>query len=298
MQPAWFKTYLQTPASQQRVSCSGAGIRYQRWASHQQGKPGLLFVHGHAAHCHWWDFIAPAFLAEYDPVAMDLSGHGDSDHRKEYSAAGFAGEIAAVCEAAGLRQPTLVGHSLGGTMVRVAAFLYPELFHSILLVDSVLPATRGESRPLPMPELSRRIYPTLAQGMARFRLRPPQPPPADYILQHIAAHSLQACPPEEASQATGTGYRFKLDRALFAKMVAQAHLPTATEMIRGLKVPVGFIYGKQSRFFPEENIAGLKALIDTDFLYGIDDAHHHVFLDQPLAFIDRLGGILEGLRGV
>ncbi len=304
LQPGWFRTYIQTPASQHSVICAGADIRYRRWISQpsqpeqDKHKPGLLLVHGHTAHSHWWDFIAPAFMTDYEPVALDLSGHGDSAHREEYSAATWAEEIATVCEATGLYQPTLVGHSLGGIMTRVAAFLYPELCHSILLVDSVLPSTPSRRAPPPLPGLRRRIYPTLAQGMARFRLRPSQPPPATYILRHIAARSLQACPMQTTAQESGaeSSYMFKLDRALLAKMVPQTQLPVATEMLKELKMPVGFIYGKQSRFFPPEKIHALSPLIASNLLHGIESAHHHVFLDQPLEFIATLGRLLTQLR--
>ena len=41
---------------------------------------GVALVHGTFAHAHWWDFIAPLLTDEYDVVAIDLPGCGDSDH--------------------------------------------------------------------------------------------------------------------------------------------------------------------------------------------------------------------------
>ena len=92
-------------------------MHYQRWTG-DASKPGLLLVHGHAAHAHWWDFIAPALSVSFDVVAIDMSGAGDSDHRESYSVAGFCDELVAVSNAAGLKNPTLVGHSFGGTVAR------------------------------------------------------------------------------------------------------------------------------------------------------------------------------------
>ena len=308
MPPGWFKKHIQTPATQQCVTHAGVEIAYRRWryqpqeqAPGQPGqaapKPGLLLVHGQAAQSHWWDFIAPGLMNDYELVALDLSGHGDSGHRAEYSATIWAGEIATVCEAAELYRPTLVGHSLGGSMARVAAYLYPDLWHSILLVDSVLPSSPGWRNPPPLTELRPRLYPTLAQGMARFRLRPAQPPPADYILRHIAAHSLRRGAGQATAPTSGatSGYRFKLDRAMLARMLPQPTLPVATEMLQALRVPVGFIYGKKSRFFPPEQQHALSSLIASDLLCGIEAAHHHVFLDQPLTFIATLRQLLHRL---
>ena len=80
-------------------------INYLTWSD--TGKPGLLFVHGHNAHSHWWDFIAPSFSENHQTVAMDMSGMGDSDHRDEYSNDLYAKEIVATADAAGLGEDAI-----------------------------------------------------------------------------------------------------------------------------------------------------------------------------------------------
>lgn len=241
-------------------------------------------MHGHGAHAHWWDFIAPAFTADHDVVAIDLSGSGDSDHREAYSATTFAKEINAVYADCDLASPVIVGHSFGGSMTRITAHLYPELADGIVLVDSVLPAGVGNRTPPPMPRVKTRYYETLSSAVRRFRLRPPQPCDNDFIVEHIANHSLKRTP---------QGFAFKLDQAVFAKMTVDENpLPAAQEMVRSLHIPVGFIYGLQSRFFPAVVVDELETLIDDHLLIGIPDAHHHVFLDQPLAFTHALKTLL------
>ena len=44
-----------------------------------------MLVHGGAAHSRWWDHIAPMLTEGWRVVAVDLSGHGDSDRRDHYS---------------------------------------------------------------------------------------------------------------------------------------------------------------------------------------------------------------------
>ena len=281
MQPQWFRQYIEHHPGHRRVQSDGAGIHYQHWQN--PGKPGLLFVHGHGAHAHWWDFIAPAFAATHDIVALDMSGSGDSEHRGEYSATLFAREIITVAEDAGLVSPTIVGHSFGGAMTRVAAHLYPGALSGIILVDSSIPNRKGSRRAPPMPRRRERTYPTLEEGMRRFRLRPPQACQHRYLLDHIAAHSLRA---------TDQGYQFKLDTALFAKMQHAEDLPAAADMVKGLAIPVGFIYGGNSRFFPEAEVRALRRIIPPSAIRSLADAHHHVFLDQPLKFIEGVQELL------
>ena len=77
--PQWFKDALAIKPESSFVEVSGARIHYLRWGD--RARPGLLLVHGNAAHAHWWDFIAPFLARDYNVAAMDLSGMGDSDWR-------------------------------------------------------------------------------------------------------------------------------------------------------------------------------------------------------------------------
>lgn len=282
MAPQWFTNRIRETAENRTIRVSGADLNYLHWPN--PGKPLLVFVHGHAAHAHWWDFIAPAFRQDYDIIAPDMSGSGDSEHRDQYSASGFAEEIIRCGEHAGHSSMTIVGHSFGGSMTRIVAHLFPESVDGIVLIDCAVPAQKGSRTPPPMPRTRERYYPDLYQGMRRFRLRPPQPAPADYILEHIAKHSLRE---------TERGFQFKLDAAVFAKMKATESFPSAAEMVADLSMPVGFIYGGKSRFFFPEAISALEQLIKPPLLSRIDEAYHHVFLDQPEQFTDQLALILK-----
>ncbi|MDA0979246.1 MAG: alpha/beta hydrolase [Proteobacteria bacterium] len=283
--PAWFDRFLRDTPTSRSTTVEGARIAYLHWEN--PGAPGLVFVHGHAAHAHWWDFIAPAFHETCNVLALDLSGAGDSDHRQAYSVRQFAAEILACIDDAGLGRAHLVGHSFGGTLSRIAAWLHPDAFRSLVLVDSMIPATRGARTPPPLPRSRTRHYPTIEEAVRRFRLRPPQPASHDYIISHIARHSVR----REAA-----GYVFKLDAAVFAKMLPDESLPAATEMIRDLGIPAAMIYGDHSRFFPAEAIPFLHTLLPEDNIVAIADAHHHVFLDQPLAFNEALAGLLADFQ--
>jgi pimeloyl-ACP methyl ester carboxylesterase len=296
--PDWFQAFTTLPRNDHSITVDDAAIHYQTWDQTQdqtrdqfqydhKSKQSLLFVHGHAAHSHWWDFIAPAFIENYRVAAMDMSGAGDSDHRDQYSARGFAEEIYQVARTLG-EKTIVVGHSLGGTMTRVCGHLFGKDLGGIVIIDSNISSSRGNRTPPPMPKKKERVYPSLATGMRRFRLRPAQPPPADYVGQYIATHSLKE---------SDAGYSFKLDPAVFAKMTQASaeSLPDAVTMIKEMPCPVGFIYGEQSVFFPQVNVEQLKSLFAEDLLKGIADAHHHVFLDQPQAFCQELAAILSTL---
>ncbi len=284
MSPNWFATHLEQQPTVADFELEGARLSYRHWRD--DDKPGLVFVHGHAAHARWWDFIAPAFQDTYSVAALDLSGSGDSDHRAAYSPQLFAREIIGCIESSGMGTATVVGHSFGGTLTRSTAFLYPERINAVILADSHIPTQKGARRPPPLPRGAVRNYPSLAEAVRRFRLRPPQPPPEDFILNYIAEHSIKE---------TAEGWCFKYDSAVFAKMTGDGDLPVAADMIRSLQPPVALIYGALSRFFPPSVVATLPDLLPAELTIGIPQAHHHVFLDQPRLFIDALENLLSVL---
>jgi pimeloyl-ACP methyl ester carboxylesterase len=293
MTPTWFTENLNHQPSEHFVDVRGAKIHYLNWLN--PGKPGLLFIHGHAAHAHWWDFIAPGLATDYSIAAIDLSGSGDSDHRKLYSTEIFAEEIAAVIAAEGWDDVSLVAHSFGGVMARCTTFLYPGLIQTMVLVDSVVngrarnaKATEKASRsPRRSGATQERIYETISEGQRRFRLKPPQPCENAYIIDHISRHSLKKTP---------TGYTFKLDRKLFPKLQASPNLPNGLQMVQSFMGTKGFVIGEDSHFFTGVNTSNLEALQSLNpgkYLQVISGARHHVFLDKPQSFVRSLKTLLS-----
>ena len=284
--PQWFQQAIDHVPKSHWLSVLEKTIHYQTWHSDRmQSKRALLFVHGHAAHTHWWDFIAPQFSQQFKVAALDLSGNGDSEHRDKYLASQFATEIAAVASQLG-EDTIVIAHSFGGSMARIAAHLHPGSFSGLILVDSVISNHRRETIvPTEIPAAKIRHYPTVEEAARRFRLRPPQPKPADYLISHIAKHSVRA---------TDLGVQFKLDPQIFAKMwPEEMPLPDGASMLRGLKIPCAYVYGAQSRFCPPEALVLLKQLFVPSELVEVTNAHHHLFLDQPTQFVEKLRVLLD-----
>jgi pimeloyl-ACP methyl ester carboxylesterase len=58
-------------------------------------------------------------------AALDLGGHGDSDHRESYTMAEWADEVLALRSSIGCSgNPVLIGHSMGGFVSIVTAALH------------------------------------------------------------------------------------------------------------------------------------------------------------------------------
>jgi pimeloyl-ACP methyl ester carboxylesterase len=285
--PDWFFTAVETPWDERRVEVDGCDVVYQQWRDAPLDAPPLLFIHGMNAHSHWWDFIAPQFQPHYRCAAMNLTGMGDSDYRYEYTGSTWAEEIRSVCDHAGFGSDViLVAHSFGGYMSVKAAGLYPDRFGGLVLVDS------GIRHPDdPPPERTQmggraKAYPDRETALARFRLQPPQPCANTYILEYIARHSLVP--------VDGGGWAWKFDEDLPSSMKDVLRTP---EEYRELRLPLGLIYGADSELFSSRTLDYMRELVPQDFpAVALPDAQHHLFLDQPLAFVAALRELLGNLR--
>jgi pimeloyl-ACP methyl ester carboxylesterase len=282
--PEWFFTAVETQSEKHSVEVDECDVCYQHWGD--RSKPALLLIHGMYAHSHWYDFIAPQFLEDYQVAAMDLTGMGDSDFRYNYDSVTFANEIVAVCDDAGFDNNVIVAaHSFGGYMATRAAGLYPDRFGALILIDSGI---RHPDEPIPdRPQMGGRAksYPDKRTALGRFRLQPPQPCANEYILEYIARNSLMP--------VDGGGWAWKFDDDL---PVTMKDIERQPEDYTALTLPFGLIYGKDSELFSQMTLDYMRELIPQDFpAIGIEDAQHHVFLDQPQAFVDALKTLCKQL---
>ena len=281
--PTWFADVVaQTPESA-FVDVEGAKVHYLRWGD--RTKPGLLLVHGNAAHAHWWDFIAPFLARDYNVAAMDLSGMGDSDWRAQgYAMDQFAREQLAVCEAAGMFEPTeppvIIGHSFGGFVTMLTGGLYGSRLAGVVIVDSpVNPPDRPGGPPNRVVK-PHNIYPTLAAALARFRLMPPQTSENLYLVDWVARHSLKE---------VESGFTWKFDPKIWQRF----SIGDTAERLRATRCRIAVFRGERSVLLPPEigeymfNLLGRAAPV-----VEIPQAQHHVMLDQPLALVSALRALL------
>src|SRR5690242_19994227 len=116
--PGWFSAALDAAVQPGTATVDGAAIAYRMWGD--PAHRSIVLVHGGAAHSRWWDHIAPLLTSGWRVVAVDLSGHGDSDRRDRYSLDTWAREVLAVVARAGTAAASVViGHSMRSEERRV-----------------------------------------------------------------------------------------------------------------------------------------------------------------------------------
>jgi pimeloyl-ACP methyl ester carboxylesterase len=105
--------------------------------------PPIVLVHGFGGLTYTWRYTLPALAeAGYRVLALDLQGFGLSDKSfaLDFSHPSQADFVIAVMRAAGMPRATLVGHSMGGSVIAHVAQRHPEAVNALVFVDG---AVRG-----------------------------------------------------------------------------------------------------------------------------------------------------------
>ena len=298
--PRWFEHAIAQRPERSFVEVEGASIELLVWG--ERGKPGLLFIHGGRAHADWWSFIAPLFADAYRVAALSLSGMGRSGWREGYSVELFGREVIAAAEAAGLfetqQPPVVVGHSFGGWINMYVASEYGRRLKGAIILDSGLLSFRSAPDDLPLHPRPNRVYPTLAAALARFRLLPEQVCDNHYILDYIARESLKPAPlPVEGSSAHapggGTGWTWRFDPRLGASMSGD-FFEKVERAFLAPTCPLAMVWGDRSLIVSGALLTNtLSRIPETSPRVVVPDAAHHLFLDQPLAVVAGLRGLLS-----
>lgn len=117
------------------TSADGVEISFSNQGS---GDVCIVLVHGWTNNNTVWDLQVPVLSEKYQVLALDLAGHGKSgNNRSEWTMSAFGEDIAAVVDAAKLKNVILVGFSMGGPASLEAAKILPEQVSGIILADAI-----------------------------------------------------------------------------------------------------------------------------------------------------------------
>jgi pimeloyl-ACP methyl ester carboxylesterase len=287
--PDWYRRALAATPETFRIPADGALIEGLAWG--ERGQPGLLLIHGAGGHAGWWRATAP-YLAKHRRVAaFSLSGMGRSGWRDRYSLDRYADEALAVIEAAGLGEtPVVVGHSFGGRVALRLAARDGGRLKAAVAVDTIIraPGAPGMKGGL-WPAKPTRVYPTLAEALARFRLAPLQPCENLFLVDAVARESLG--PPPEGDSGGGEGWTWTFDPMLWAHLDDSR---AAVDDLLAAGCPAGLVFGEKSQLMGPAQVAMVRGLAPGAPVCIVPEAEHHIMLDQPLALVAALDGMLAG----
>ncbi len=222
--------------------------------------PTLVLIHGFlVSHAVWndvWDLLSPHFRI----IAPDLLGHGDSARppvgSTPYDADDLADRVAGLLETLGVKNATVVGHSMGGRIATHVTLRHPALVGRLVLMDSV-----GVPTELP---LLGKIAALPGLGYVIFKYIYNRKVVRDYFINDVYKDPARVTPAlvDEVYRCLELPNGRDAIYAVFRAVVAPGRQAVDVEgLLKGLRVPVKILWGKFDKIFPVANARRFEQLI-------------------------------------
>jgi pimeloyl-ACP methyl ester carboxylesterase len=265
------------PFTSKVVDADGLKLHYLDYGT--AGRPPMLCIHGGAANGHWFDFVASGFTPHYHVRALDLRGHGDSEavDPPSYFYKDYASDLDKAVGKLDLRDFVLMAHSMGGAVSLLYAATYPGRVKALIIIDSTVNLSAERIAKLrDVGSRPGRSYATLDELIARYRLRPGESQASPEVVRHIASHS---------ARQTGDGtWKHKFDRNVYSTREVSDGRPNWNH----IKIPVLLVKGDRSDRLSPEVYVDVKARCPQAELVEISHSDHHVTLDNPSEFVQKV----------
>ena len=259
------------------------GLRLHFLQAGPAGAPAICFLHGGAAHAHWFDRVMPAFADRFHVISLDQRGHGLSQWARPpaYATEDFAGDLAALMDRLGWARMVLVGHSMGGHNAMGFAAWHPERAAALVVVDSrpSLPPDRIQ-RMHERGQRPPRLHASEASAVASFRLLPRETMADPALLEHMARAGL--------ARVDG-GFKYRFDPACYGDRRPVDCWP----LLPRVCAPALVVRGEHSTILPAEMAARMRETLPRAEVVEVPGAYHHLTLDAPAPFSAALDGFLR-----
>lgn len=250
------------------VEVRGLRISYLRRGA---GSTPVLLVHGFGGDANGWGFVQQALSSQFDVIALDLPGHGNSGKSiADGSLHGFAGFVLAFLDTLRLARVHIVAHSMGGGIALALANAHPERIGSLTLLA---PLGLGEE-----------INTDYLKGFVTSRRRRE----LEAALRMLFADE-SLVTPSLAEEII----RFKrLDGAQAALETLFAHLVRDDRQIElfrsrlnALRVPISVVWGRRDRIIPDSHASGLPTAIRVERIESVGHMPHVEAAEQVIRIV-------------
>jgi pimeloyl-ACP methyl ester carboxylesterase len=258
----------------------------------RDGAPRVLCLHGWLDNAASFLPLAPR-LGRCDLVALDLPGHGHSEHRHptaRYHFIDYLFNLDAALDTLGWTACHLVGHSLGAAIAAVFAAAAPERVLSLTLLDGLGPMTGDPAK----------SGERLRRSLARFRQAPSAARRYGSIDEMVQARREVSDLSEAAARLIcqrsareeDGRFRWRSDPALNWVTPVLLTEEQVLDMLRHIEAPtLTFQATPESTWFSPERIAARKQAIAHGRHVQVE-GHHHFHMDDPEVIADTIQGFI------
>ena len=264
-------------------------LKLQFWDWGAESKPTMILVHGGLDHARNWDWVARALLPDFHVYALDLRGHGNSEHAPGalYSIAEHVLDLSTLIDVIGDKSVYLIGHSLGGIIALHYAGVYPERVKKLVAIEGLGPPPKhrihrpASERLRAWIEHTRRTegraprsYTSLDEAVAR--MKEANPHLSDEVARHLTLHG--------TNWNSDGSLVWKFDNFARDFPPYGTNIDDAREVLGQITCPTLLFWGMESWAVDPET-DGRAAVIKNHRLVKVPGAGHWVHHDQLKLFL-------------
>lgn len=251
--------------------------------------PPLLALHGWLDNAGSFARLAPLLTNRWRVIALELPGHGHSDHLPgvaEYHYTDYVRSVLAAVDAMGLERFHLLGHSLGAGVASLVAAAQPERIQHLSLIEGLGPLGDHGERTLqrfrdalaPAPSRARklRIFRSITQAID-----------ARVAASGLAAELARPIVERGLIEVVG-GWRWRSDPRLMKASATRLAETQIHALLAGIDAPTSLLLALPTTpYLPDQPMrarAACVANIQVEHMHG----GHHLHLEHPPAVADWL----------
>ena len=223
----------------------------------------ILFIHGAGGGQFTWSYQKGFFEKEFNPMIIELPGHGESGGEGEEEIGRYAEHVYAFLRTMGLGKIFLVGHSMGGAIVQTLALAHPEVIEGIVLVGT---GARLRVFPMILDEIRNHFEETV-QKITQFAFSKKAPP--EMIEAGIS--DMKKCRPE----------------VLYGDFLACNRFDLMNE-VKTIDLAALIICGNEDELTPTKYSQYLHGQIKRSKLEILPDSGHMVMMESPQSFNEKV----------
>jgi len=232
-----------------------------------------------------WAFQIPALAAEFDVVALDNRGAGQSDAPdRSFTLADMADDVVALMDELGVRTAHICGASMGGMIAQELALRHPERVLTLQL-HCTTPGVDGYAR-------------LVIDNFLRVKARDDAEEFTHFTLPWLLSRKTFADHPDfvEAWIQRAVDYPFKTSLVGLSRQAEAIRGHDTRARLPDLRVPTLITTGTDDILVPPAAADELHSLIPGSELRRIPDAGHMHFIEQAATFNEICLGFLRKHR--
>jgi pimeloyl-ACP methyl ester carboxylesterase len=246
--------------------------------------PEIVLLHGGAQNAHTWDTVALAL--DRPLVAIDLPGHGHSDHRDDgpFGPVKNAADIDVAIRELAPDARLLVGMSLGGLTAVALTARAPELVRKLVLVDVTPGVDREKAAPIAAFISGPECFESFDEILARtIEFNPTR---TESSLRRGVLHN--------AVERDDGRWRWRYQRPRLAETAEIPDFSTLWDDVSAISVPLMLVRGGDSGVVGDEDVAELRRRQPDARVETVAGAGHSIQGDRPVELAGLLADFLTG----